>query len=163
MIPLVFGLLVWLSLAEAPLQQATDHVILTLSQTYGRAVFRQCRLDVVISESRGVASLWCDTGASLDGKGRRIPDVNARQELASEETKRLIAGVRGARLFEGGHIGADGEPSDGVFETLKVVKDGQAVVLVTSYNPTFERDGPRKQVLSILNDIEQRLLRKAGR
>jgi hypothetical protein len=161
----VFGpLLLLLSFAQASPKPSIDNFLLTLSRDYGKAQFRQCRLKIVVYQSRGGANLWCDYGASLDGKGRRIPALTARQELAADETQRLIATVRSARLFDGDHIGGDGTASDGMFETLKLQNesDGQAVVLVTSYNSTFAREGPRKQLLSMLKDIEQQLLKKAG-
>ena len=159
----VFGpLLLLLSFAQGSPQPSTDDFILTLSREYGYAVFRQCRLDIVVSQSRGGANLWCDYGASLDGKGRRIPALTARQDLPSDETQRVKAAVRSARLFDGGHIGRDNQTVDGHFETLKLQNGGQTVVLVTSDNPTFAREGPRKQLLSMLKDVEQRLLKKAG-
>jgi len=48
-----------------------------------------------------------------------------------------------------------------VFETLQLLRDGQTVVLVTSGNPTFDTEGPRKQLLSALNAIQNRLREKA--
>ena len=154
----VFGLLA-VVMPLGLVSATTDNVMLSFSRHYGRAVFSQCRLDVVVYESLGSAALWCDRPGS-DGKGRPIPDLNARQELTSDETKHLTATVGNARLFDGGHIGTDGRPADGIFETLQLVKDGQTVVLVTSGNPTFDKDGPRKQLLSMLNDIEKRLRQK---
>jgi hypothetical protein len=44
---------------------------------------------------------------------------------------------------------------------LKLLKDGQTVVLVTSGNPTFDRQGPRKRLLSMLNDIEKAVTRES--
>jgi hypothetical protein len=157
----IFGpLAVLISPAQASPLPTTENVMLSFSRNYGRSVFSQCRLDVVVYESRGNAALWCDSTSS-DGKGRPIPDLNARQELTSDDTKRLTANVLSARLFDGGHIGTDSRPGDGVFETLQLVKDGQTVVLVTSGNPTFDTEGPRKQLLSLLNAIEKRLRDKA--
>ena len=46
---------------------------------------------------------------------------------------------------------------------MQIVKSRQTVVLVTSGNPTFETDGPRKQLLSMLNAIDKRLRDKAVR
>jgi hypothetical protein len=57
---------------------ATDNIILSFTRNYGRSVFSQCRLDVVVYESRGTVTLWCDS-TSLDSKGRAILDLNARQ------------------------------------------------------------------------------------
>ena len=148
------------ALAQALPLPGTDNVILSFSRQYGRAVFSECRLDVVVYESRGAATLWCQSTSS-DSRGRSVPDLHARHELTSEETKHLTAAVRSARLFDGGHIGTDGQAGDGIFETLKLQKDGQTVVLVTSGNLTFDRQGPRKQLLSILNDFEKRLRAKA--
>lgn len=157
----IFGpLAVLVSLAQTPAPPTTDNFILSHSRNYGRSVFSQCRVDVVVYESQGSVTLWCDSTA-LDSKGRPVPDLNARQELTSEETKRLTATVRSARLFDGGHIGTDSRAADGIFETLQLLKDRQTVVLVTSGNPTFDSDGPRKQLLSMLNDFEKRLRAKA--
>ena len=44
---------------------------------------------------------------------------------------------------------------------MQLVKNGQTVVLVTSGNPTFETDGLRKQLMSMLNAFEKRLRDKA--
>jgi hypothetical protein len=157
----VFGpLAILMSLAQASALPATDNFILSFSRNYGRSVFSQCRLDIVVYESRGGASLWCDSTAS-DSKGRPVPDVNARQELTADDTKRLTATLRSARLFEGGHVGTDSRAGDGIFETLKLTLDGRTVVLVTSGNPAFDTPGARKQLLSMLNDIEKRLRENA--
>lgn len=146
--------------AQASTLPRTDNVRLSFSTHYGRSVFSECRLDVVVYESRGAATLWCKSTAS-DSRGRPVPDLNARQELTPDETKPLTAAVRGARLFDGGHIGTDRQVVDGIFETLKLQKDGQTVVLVTSDNPTFARQGARKQLLSMLKDFEKRLRAEA--
>ena len=157
----IFGpLAVVVSLAQASALPATDNFILSHSRNYGRSVFRECRVDVVVYESQGSATLWCDS-TTVDPKGRPVPDLNARQELTADETKLLSATVRSARLFDGGHIGTDSRAVDGIFETLQLLKDRQTVVLVTSGNPTFESDGPRKQLLSMLNDFEKPLRAKA--
>lgn len=159
----VFSLIpVLLSLGQASLPPTSDNLTLSLSREYGRSVFSQCRLDVVVYASRGSAALWCDSTAS-DSQGRPVADLSARQELTADETNRLVAAVRSASLFDGGHIGTDKRVTDGNFETLKLLKDGQAVVLVTIGNSTFDRQGPRKQLLLMLNDIEKRLREKARR
>jgi len=163
MIGVLGSLSVLMSLAQALPLPPTENVILSLSRHYGRAVFSECRLDVVVYGSRGNASLWCDS-TSVDSKGRPIiPDLNADEELTSDETKHLTATLSSARLFDGGHIGTDGRAGDGIFETLKLLNGGKTVVLVTSGNPTFDIQGPRKQLLSMLNDIEKRLREKARR
>ena len=147
----LLAVLIWLAQVSPP--PSTGNIILSFSRHYGRAVFSECRLDVVVYESRGTADLWCDS--------TRTPDLNAHQELTSDDTKRLTDTVGSARLFDGDHIGTDGQAGDGIFETLKLQKDGQTVVLVSSGNPTFDRQGPRKKLLSMLNDIEKRLREKA--
>jgi hypothetical protein len=149
---------VLLSLAQVSPIPATDNVILSLERGYGNSVFSRCRVDIVVHESRGVATLWCD---SIPSPKRDVPDLNARQELTPDETTRVTTAVRTAQLFDGGHVGADSRAVDGVLETLQVVKGGQAVVLVTSGNPTFERDGPRKQLRTLLQDLEKRLRERA--
>lgn len=159
----VFRLIaVLISLGQASPPPTSDNLTLSFSREYGRSVFSLCRLDVVVYESRGRAALWCDSTA-FDSQGRPAADLRARQELTADETTRLLAAVRSAGLFDGGHIGTDTRDVDGIFETLKLLKDGQAVVLVTLGNSTFDRPGPRKQLLSMLNDIERWLREKAQR
>src|SRR6187397_1114027 len=36
-----------------------DHVALSLRREYGKAIYTQCRLDIVISGGQGLASLLC--------------------------------------------------------------------------------------------------------
>ena len=159
----VFSLIaVLISLGQASPPPTSDNLTLSLSREYGRSVFSLCRLDVVVYESRGSAGLWCNSTA-FDSQGPPVADLRARQELTAGETNRLVAAVRSASLFDGGHIGTDKRVVDGIFETLKLLKDGQAVVLVTFGNSTFDRQGPRKQLLSMLNDIEKGLREKARR
>ena len=69
----VFGpLAVVISLGEASALPTSDNVILSFCRNYGRSVFSQCRLDVVVYESRGNVALWCDSTSS-DGKGSADP------------------------------------------------------------------------------------------
>src|SRR3954465_13712403 len=97
----VFGpLLLLLSFAQASSQPSIDNFLLTLSRDYGKAQFRQCRLKIVVYQSRGGANLWCDYLSAPDSKGRPSPGLTARQDLAADETQRLIATVRSARLFD---------------------------------------------------------------
>ena len=158
MIGIVGLLAVLISPGQLSTLPTADHVTLSLLRQYGRSVFSQCRLDVVVYGSGGSAALWCGATAA-DGKGRPVPDLNARQDLTSDETKQVTETVRSARLFDGGHIRTDGRPGDGVFESLQLVQ----VVLVTSGNPTFGKDGSRKQLLSLLKDARMLTAHRALR
>jgi hypothetical protein len=39
---------------------APSSFVLSLNRDYGRAVFGQCRLDVVVFENKGSSQLWCE-------------------------------------------------------------------------------------------------------
>ncbi|MBI4468887.1 MAG: hypothetical protein HY650_06145 [Acidobacteria bacterium] len=135
---------------------------LALTREYGRSTFSQCRLGVVAFEGRVTAQLNC-TYAAFDGRGQSIPPLAAREELPAVDSKRLIDLVQRAALYHGEHIGTDGTPVDGVFETIKLTTTKRTVVLVTSGNPSFTRGSVRRELLSELTAMEERLRRKKTR
>jgi len=137
-------------------QQSSENFQLSLIREYGRSHFQQCRLDLVAYEGRVTASLQCSY-SGRDGQGQPIAPLTAREELSSADSKQLTDLVQRSTLYEGGHIGTDTTPSDGVFETIKMRANGKTVALVTSGNPSFIQDSGRSQLLSLLKDIEKRL------
>jgi hypothetical protein len=106
-------------------QEASDFQ-LSLIREYGRAHFSRCRLDLVAYSGKGTASLICDY-AGVDGKGRSIAPLAAREELIPAETKRLTDLVRRSALYDGEHIGSDSTPGDSIFELLKLRTNGRTV------------------------------------
>jgi hypothetical protein len=54
-------------------------------------------------------------------------------------------------------------PVDGVLEILKLRSSRGTVLLVTSYNPTFEQDGPPWTLLEAIKNLEGRFVEKANR
>ena len=135
--------------------QAEKTIQLRLQQEYGRAVFRDCRLDIGVYEAAGRASMRC-----LRNHPQATELLRGRA-LTGEEVARLRGLVRESKLMTGGYIGTDTTASDGVFETLKVL-DGTATagVLVTSGNPSFVT-GPRRQLLDWLRALLSELQKSA--
>jgi len=124
------------------------NVMLTLQQQFGRALYRQCRLDVVTYQDSGSASMQCVLNISPARKDR----VASRQ-LTREEAARIVALVRDGKLREGNHVGTDTTHSDGIFETLKVTTStSETAVLVTSGNVSFST-GPRRALLDLLQSV----------
>lgn len=137
-------------------QEPVGDFQLSWMRQYGRSTFSDCRLDVVMVQERAIASLHCSY-SGVDGKGRRIPPLRSREELSTEESRRLADLVRASALYEGGHVGKDDTPVDGAFKVLKLRSGGPAVMVVTSGNPTFEQDKARRTLLSSLRAVEKRL------
>jgi hypothetical protein len=131
--------------------QSDRNILLSLQQQFGRAVFRQCRLDLVTYQDSGSVSMQCVrnlTPARKDAVGRR--------DLTREEVARVVALVRDGNLMEGGHVGTDTTYRDGIFETLKVTSTAGTAVLVTSGNVSFST-GPRRTLLDLLQSFLREL------
>jgi hypothetical protein len=139
---------------------AFGNFMLSLTREYGRAVFSECRLDVVVYAGTGSASLNC-VSAGTDGKGRPIPPLTGRQELTRPDVQKLMELLQRSRLFSGDYAGADSTPADGVFETLKVTVGAQTAVIVTSGNPSFKTDASRAELLALMTSLERALLQRA--
>ena len=143
-------------IAESPLEVeaagARSDFVLSLDREYGRARFRRCRLGIVVFENRGSSQLWCEHNAAGN-----VPALLKREELSSKDALRLMNLVERASLYEGGRIGVDTTPNDGIFETLKLTSQGRTVVLVTSGNTTFERNPARKELLLRLYGLHKTL------
>jgi hypothetical protein len=138
-------------------QQGTGDFQLSLIRDYGRALYLECRLDIVMFAAKGQAWLRCSY-AGKDGRGRSIPPLTAHEEMAPAEAKQLGDLVKQSALYESGeHVGTDNTPSDGIFEVLKLRASTRTVVVVTSGNPSFAQKPARKELLSLLTRIEKRL------
>ena len=137
-------------------QEPAGDFQLSLMRHYGRHIFLDCRVDVTMFQGTAVASLHCDHSGK-DANGRPIPPLRSREELSKEDSRRLADLVRASALYDGGHIGKDDTEPDGAFEVLKLRSNGRAVMVVTSGNPTFEQDKPRRALLSLLRAVEKRL------
>lgn len=101
-------------------------------------------------------------------RGCEFPDANddcdgewavERRLLRPEELARIRNLAAEAQLFEG-------EASGGLFDfsyvSLEARKDRRVRVLVTSFNESFERSGPRKDLLEALLELEHELARTSN-
>ena len=136
--------------------QPATAIQMLLKQEFGRALFSECRLDVVVSGGPGRASVYCVRNVF------KAPPSELQHEraLTPEEANRLLLLARASNLLSGGNVGTDGTPSDGIFETLKVTESGQTAVLVTSGNSTFTM-GSRRNLLDLLHTLLNDLIKGA--
>jgi hypothetical protein len=145
-----------LATAAVACAQSSNNIVLTLEREYGRALYTQCRLGVVVFERQGRVSLWC----ALNMPGGK--QLSAERALTSKEAAELPALVAASDLCGSGHIGRDDTASDGILETLQTrCPGGTVAVVVTSGNPTFQPDGARRSLLDRLYSLEKDLQRKA--
>jgi hypothetical protein len=77
-------------------------------------------------------------------------------ELDPDEADRLLATMKQAKLFGGGHVGTNTTSSDGPFDTLRVSNGSATAVLVVSGNPSFAT-GARRELLRLLTELRARL------
>jgi hypothetical protein len=141
-------------------EDSTPNVRLTLSrQTVWQGAYGWCTFSADTSGDKGGISFRCGGGGPF---GTASPGSNAhdtrRRSLTGSERATLRQLYQAARLFDGGHIGADFSASDAPFEMLIVrptngSKNKAAVVLVTLGNATFA-SGPRKALIDWLRSIE---------
>lgn len=134
-----------------PAQPWGKSMRLTLHQQFGKAAFRECRLDIMTYDGEGSAYV------RYVPYSERPTEMLRQRKLTGEEVHRLVGLVREGDLFAGGHIGIDGTGSDGPpFETLRVSVEAETGVLVTSGNPTFTT-GARQQLLDWLQALLREL------
>jgi hypothetical protein len=99
--------------AAAHAQSSTDHVVISLKREYGRALYTECRLSLVVFQRQGRASLWC----ALNTAGGK--SLRAERQLTPQEAGEFPALVAAGKLCSGGHLGRDDTASDGILETLQ--------------------------------------------
>jgi hypothetical protein len=120
---------------------------LSLHQQFGKAAFKDCRLDIVTFGGDGSAYLRCVRNAAPPR------EMSRRHKLTAEDVNLLFGLVRDGNLFAGEHIGIDGTASDGPpFETLRVSVAADTVILVTSGNRSFTT-GARRELLDWLQAL----------
>jgi hypothetical protein len=142
-------------LPAAAAAQPRSSIQLVLNQEFGRALFRQCRLGVVVYEGAGSATLWCVRNA------RPPSDLQHHRQLSREEAARVLKLAAESDLFSGPDIGSDSTPVDGIFETLKVTEAERTTIMVTSGNETFAK-GSRATLLSLLQALLRELQKSAS-
>jgi hypothetical protein len=130
-------------------EDPSEELSLTLSrQTGSQGKYRWCTLIAETGRDAGGMSEQCGGagpfGTSSPGPGARAP---RRRALSDSERATLRKLYAAAKLFDGGHVGADFR-SDLPFEIL-MVRGSRAVVLVTMGNPTFA-SGPRRALVDWL-------------
>ena len=130
---------------------------LSLTQEFGYAPMRCCTLEVAIYKPFPRVALEC-----LHQNG---VVTRAGRDLRAEESEQIFKFASGADLFQGGHSGEDLTPGDGTLETLKARagETGRAVVLITSYNATFEDNAARRELLRLLKAFEDELSKQLKR
>jgi len=149
------------SSANAGSQGARAGVRLTLSsQTVWQGATGWCALSVDLTPSAGGISDRCG-GAGVFGTLPPGPGGGGVRQrlLTNAERVSLRTLYEEARLFDGGHIGADHSGSDLPFIILMVRPlggDNRAVVVVVTGNPTFST-GARKALVDRLLQERQAL------
>ena len=126
--------------------QPEKSIQLSLHQEFGRASYRDCRLDVGTYGGSGTASVHCvrnDKAATV---------LLQERKLTAEEASRLVGLARDSSLMSGGHIGTDTRAGDGMLETLMVTDSTGTGVLVTSGNASFTA-GARRRLLDALQAL----------
>ena len=135
--------------------QSEKSIRLTLHQEFGRAVFRECRLDVgTYDGASGTAAVRCVRNVTPP------TDLLRERRLTAEEANRLVGLARESNLLAGGHIGTDMTAADGIFETLTVTDAAKTGVLVTSGNASFTT-GARRNLLDLLHTLLYELQKSA--
>jgi len=134
--------------AQEPLVRI-DAFNVTLSQTFGRALFRRCALQIVTvgHNSGGLATLTCTL--QVDPPER---DIVVERRISENDVEAIRAPLQQSDLYGGGHTGRGNSASEGPWELLQVTCCGRQdmIVLVTQGNTTFE-GGPRQELLDVLH------------
>jgi len=136
--------------------QSVGDISLSLRTEHGRALFRDCRLDINVIDNRGRTSLEC-TYSSESPKVLRTERTLTRTEISD------VSALAGASdLCSGGHVGRDETALDGELETLMTrCRDNRVAVLVTSGNPTFSSNDARRRLLERMHALDAELLKSA--
>jgi hypothetical protein len=144
-------------------QSDANGVRLTLSsQTVWQGEYGWCAFSAQIREGQGGLSYRCGGAGPFGTSSPGADDTAVRQRtLTNSEVSTLRKLYEAARLFDGGHIGADLSASDLPFHILIVRStshERRAVVLVPTGNPTFS-GGPRRALFDWLIRERQALSR----
>ena len=144
------------TMAALSMSQPASNVSLSLRREYGRALYRECRLDINVFERKGRAALQCTDN-------NEPPKVlRAERELVPGEATGLSTLVGASDLCSGGHTGLDNRPNDGVLETLTTAcPEARVAILVTSGNPTFSSNDARRRLLERMHALEAELQKAA--
>ena len=146
-----------LAVTAAFATQSAGDVALSLTRQYGRAIYRDCRLDITAFLGQGHIALHCAFNIEPS------KSLHADRTLTPDEAKAVSALVGASDLCGGGHTGRDERAGDGVIETLQTnCLDGGVAVLVTSGNPTFKAQGARRQLIGRLYAMEDELRKSAA-
>lgn len=165
LVPLLFTVALHGGSAHAARQPARDGVRLTLSsQTVWQGATGWCALSVDLTPSAGGISDRCGAAGVFGASPPGPAGGGVRERLLTiAERTSLRTLYEEARLFDGGHIGADQSASDLPFIILMVRPlggDSRAVVVVVTGNPTFST-GARKALLDRLLQERQTLTERA--
>jgi hypothetical protein len=130
-----------------------EAISLELSTILGRGLFKHCRLEVGLNNAPGEskAELTCvfnNAESTL---------LHESSPLDQDQAERLRSLVGAAGLFETEKAGRDLRCRDGVLETLTLSTPSRAVALVTSGNPAFLENGPRRELTRELADLKRQL------
>ena len=138
-------------------RQPVEQFALSLTREYGRALYRDCRLNVGAHEGQGRATWHCTVNIEP------AKHVRAERALTRQEVADYSSLSRSSDLCGGGATGVDGRAGDAVLETLMTTcSDGLVAVLVTSGNPTFDTNKSRRQLLARLYSLEAELRKSAA-
>ena len=141
-----------LPVSAAGLAQSGDATHLTLEQQFGRAVYRACRLDVVLGAAAGRATARCVLNI------RPSREVAGERPLRVDEVTRLAALAAESALLPGG-AGTDTTAVDGIRETLTTGQGVRTVTTVISGNQSFA-SGNRKRLIDQLHSLLYELAQK---
>jgi hypothetical protein len=133
-----------------------ERVQLTLArQTPWQGADGWCRFSLEVSSSRAGIGERCGPGNPVDSSWIQHSGTRSRL-LTDAERRTALELYDAARLFDGGHIGADFSASDLGFEMLIVRTSQRAAALVTLGNPTFA-SGPRKALIDWIRQRQMEL------
>jgi hypothetical protein len=144
-----------------PQRTPVETIQLTLTrQTPWQGLDGWCSFGIELVWNGGGVSWRCGVVDPVEPASR--PVRIRRRELTAAERQTLRRLYEAARLFDGGHVGADLSASDPGFEMLIVRTDRRAVALVTFGNATFA-SGPRKALIDWMRQLQTDLLRACNK
>jgi hypothetical protein len=143
------------SAQSQPQRTPVETIRLTLTrQTPWQGMDGWCSFGVESRRNAAEMSWRCGVVDPLEPASR--PVSTRQRALTAAEAQTLQQLYEAARLFDGGHVGADLSASDLGFEMLIVRTDRRAVALVTLGNATFS-SGPRKALIDWMRQVQKDL------